>query len=66
MTLRMGLLGCGRIGRMHAELIAGRIPGLALTRVFDVRRESAEETAAALSCSVATTPDELIDAADVD
>ena len=66
MTIRMGLLGCGRIGLMHAELIGRRIPGMALTWVFDVRRESAEETADALACSVAATPEELINAADVD
>ena len=31
--LRIGVLGCGRIGRMHAELIAGRVEGLALGAV---------------------------------
>ena len=65
-TLRIGILGCGRIGRMHAELIALRVPGLALSRVYDVRAESAEETAAALDCQVAASPEELIGADDVD
>ena len=66
MTLRIGILGCGRIGRMHAELIALRVPGLALSRVYDVRAESAVETAAALDCQVAASPEELIAADDVD
>ena len=66
MTLRVGILGCGRIGRMHGELIALRIPGLSLSRVYDVRTEAAEETAAALECAVASTPEELIGADDVD
>ena len=66
MTVRIGLLGCGRIGRMHAEMIARRIPGLALTRVFDVRRAAAEETAAALGGVVDDTPEDLIGADDVD
>ena len=66
MTVRIGLLGCGRIGRMHAEMIARRIPGLALTRMFDVRRAAAEETAAALGGVVDDTPEDLIGADDVD
>ena len=51
---------------MHAELIARRIPGMALTRVFDVRRQSADDVAAVLGCAVAATPEELINADDVD
>ena len=60
------MLGCGRIGRWHAELIAKRVPGLALSRVFDVRRESADEVGDALGAVVAATPEELIEADDVD
>jgi myo-inositol 2-dehydrogenase/D-chiro-inositol 1-dehydrogenase len=66
MTLRIGILGCGRIGRMHAELLSLRVPGLSLSRVYDVRTESAEETAAALDCAVSASPEELIEADDVD
>ena len=54
--IRIGVLGCGRIGRWHAELIAKRIPGLALSRVFDVRRESADEVADVLGVAVADDP----------
>ena len=35
-ALRVGVLGCGRIGRMHAELLARRVPGASLAVVFDV------------------------------
>jgi myo-inositol 2-dehydrogenase/D-chiro-inositol 1-dehydrogenase len=64
--IRIGVLGCGRIGRWHAELIAKRVAGLALSRVFDVRRESAEEVADALGAAVAGAPEELVEADDVD
>ena len=35
-AVRVAVLGCGRIGRLHAELLARRIPGAALAKVFDV------------------------------
>ena len=34
--VRIGLIGAGRIGRMHAELLARRIPGASLGMVYDV------------------------------
>ena len=34
--LRVAVIGVGRIGRMHAELLAHRVPGLALASVYDV------------------------------
>ena len=34
--VRVGVLGCGRIGRMHAELLARRISGVELVAVHDV------------------------------
>ena len=42
---RIGVLGCGRIGRMHADLIANRVAGATLATVFDVVPESAAEVA---------------------
>jgi predicted dehydrogenase len=33
--IHVGVLGTGRIGRMHAELLARRVDGLALSAVFD-------------------------------
>ena len=32
-TLRIGVLGVGRIGRMHAELLGRQVPGAAVTAV---------------------------------
>ena len=34
--LRIAVLGVGRIGKMHAELIARQVPGAALAMVQDV------------------------------
>lgn len=42
--LRIAVLGCGRIGRMHAANIAAH-PRAALAGVFDVHREAADEVA---------------------
>ncbi|TRZ79324.1 MAG: hypothetical protein D4R92_04990 [Actinobacteria bacterium] len=39
----IGVLGCGRIGVMHAELIAQRIEGAHLAGVYDVVTESAQK-----------------------
>jgi myo-inositol 2-dehydrogenase/D-chiro-inositol 1-dehydrogenase len=34
-TLRIGVIGVGRIGRMHADLLVRRVPGAALAAVHD-------------------------------
>ncbi|HCB37903.1 MAG TPA: hypothetical protein DEP66_06870, partial [Acidimicrobiaceae bacterium] len=39
----VGILGSGRIGRMHAALIAGRVPGLRLAAVHDQVESAAHE-----------------------
>lgn len=64
--LRIGVLGCGRIGRMHAELIAGRVEGLTLGAVFDVVGDAAVDTAARFGGRVAESPEALIEGDDVD
>ena len=41
--IRIGILGVGRIGRMHARLIAGgEVPGLELSVVYDIDAEAAQ------------------------
>jgi myo-inositol 2-dehydrogenase/D-chiro-inositol 1-dehydrogenase len=45
--LKIAILGCGRIGRMHAENIA-KHPRAKLAGVFDVQAQAAQDTAAAL------------------
>ena len=65
-TLRIGVIGAGRIGSMHAELLARRVPGAAVTRIHDVLEDSAREVGKALGVPVAADLDELLGAADVD
>jgi myo-inositol 2-dehydrogenase / D-chiro-inositol 1-dehydrogenase len=64
--LRVGVLGTGRIGSMHAELLAHRVPGAALAAVYDVDREAAQATARRLGVEAAGDADELICSGGVD
>ncbi len=50
--VRIGVIGVGRIGRMHAELLARRIPSATLAAVFDARAESAAAVGAELGVPV--------------
>lgn len=59
--LRIGLIGTGRIGRMHAELIARSIPGASLGPVYDTDTAAAARTAASLGVPHAGSVDELLD-----
>ncbi len=49
MTLNMGLVGAGRIGRIHAGNLANRIPNARLAAVADIDLEAAESLAAELN-----------------
>ena len=64
--VRIGLLGCGRIGAMHAELIARRVEGTALAAVYDVSEDAAASAAEAFGARQASSAAELIEADDVD
>ncbi len=57
---RIGVLGCGRIGRMHADLIANRVAGATLATVFDVVTESAAEMANRHGVRVSTSVDDVL------
>ncbi len=46
--MRVGVAGVGRIGRMHAELLAGRVGGARLAAVCDPVHALAEEVGATL------------------
>ncbi len=47
-TLRFGVIGAGRIGKIHAENIATRIPGVEVAAIADVNLPAAQELAARL------------------
>jgi myo-inositol 2-dehydrogenase/D-chiro-inositol 1-dehydrogenase len=64
--LRIGVVGLGRIGRLHADLLQRQVAGARVTRVFDVHGPSAALTAAELDVPVAASAADLIAADDVD
>ena len=59
-TLRIGVLGVGRIGRLHADLIERQVAGATVAGVYDADPDAARAASAAAYDSV----DELL--ADVD
>jgi myo-inositol 2-dehydrogenase/D-chiro-inositol 1-dehydrogenase len=61
----IAVLGTGRIGKMHAELIARQVPGLDLLSVFDVYGESAQAVGSDLGVDVAESVEDIL-SSDVD
>jgi len=59
----ISVLGCGRIGKMHAGIIAS-LPGCRLSAVYDPVAAAAAEVAQAHSCQLAQTAEEAILAGD--
>lgn len=57
--MRFAVLGCGRIGAMHARNLAAH-PRAELISVFDVRRAAAEAVAGELGCDVAGTIEDAL------
>jgi myo-inositol 2-dehydrogenase/D-chiro-inositol 1-dehydrogenase len=44
-NLRFGVIGAGRIGKIHAENLATRIPGVEVRAIADINLAAAQETA---------------------
>ena len=63
--VRVGLIGIGRIGRIHASVIVAT-PGLRLASVMDVNFDSATEVAGDFNVEAIPTVEELLDSPDVD
>jgi len=65
-TQRIGVVGVGRIGRMHAELLARRVPGAAVAALYDADAETARSIGAQLGVPVAASVEDVLTSADVD
>lgn len=64
--LRIAVAGVGRIGRLHAGIVAQRTPGAQLVSVFDIDQEAAQDVARTLGVDAAATVEEIISSDDVD
>jgi myo-inositol 2-dehydrogenase / D-chiro-inositol 1-dehydrogenase len=62
-AIRFALLGCGRIGAVHARNLAGA-DGARLETVFDPNTSAAEVVASTNGCSVAASAEEAINQVD--
>lgn len=51
--IRIAVIGAGRIGKLHAEHLATRIPGAQLAAVADINLAAAQETASRFNAPVA-------------
>jgi myo-inositol 2-dehydrogenase/D-chiro-inositol 1-dehydrogenase len=66
MTLRTAVLGAGRIGKMHAELLARQVPGASLAMVQDINGDAARAVGEQLDAPHTTDVDKVLSSADVD
>ena len=66
-TVRLGLVGLGRMGRFHAANLAGRIPGARLVRIAASAEDVARENAARLGgVQWSTSYEDLLDDAKIE
>lgn len=66
MTLSIALIGTGRIGKMHAELIHHQVDEAELAGVFDVMTESAQAVASSLGVPLFASTDDMFADPNVD
>ena len=62
----VGLIGAGRIGTSHAEIIARRVPGASLVAVADPRPGVAEALGSSLGARGVLAPEDLFEADDIE
>src|SRR6476619_1669140 len=62
----VGVVGAGRIGTSHAELLARRVPGARLLTVADLRPGAADGLASRLGCRAVANPAQLFEDADIE
>ena len=65
-AVRVGVLGCGRIGRFHAELLAGRVPGVTLAAIYDPLPQVTAELGHRLRVPVMGSAGELLASTGID
>jgi myo-inositol 2-dehydrogenase / D-chiro-inositol 1-dehydrogenase len=63
--VRIGVIGVGRIGRLHAELLAHEVSGAAVGAVYDSHEPLARDVAAELGVPAASSVQDLLEG-DVD
>jgi myo-inositol 2-dehydrogenase/D-chiro-inositol 1-dehydrogenase len=66
MTLRIAVLGVGRIGKMHAELVSRQVPGASLAMVQDINAGAAAEVGTQFDVPYTTDVDRVLSSSDVD
>jgi myo-inositol 2-dehydrogenase / D-chiro-inositol 1-dehydrogenase len=64
--VNVGLVGAGRIGSSHAEILAGRVAGIRLVAVADPRPEAARALAHSVGARAETDPLAMLAAKDID
>lgn len=67
MTLKVGILGAGRIGRVHADTLVTRVPSAEVVAIADIFEASAKSAAEDFHIpDYSTDPSELIRSSDID
>ncbi len=67
MTIKIGIIGAGRIGRLHADTLTTRVPGAQVLAIADIFAESAKSAAETYGIADYTAdPAELISSSDID
>ncbi len=65
-TIRFAILGCGRIGKMHAQMLDRSVSGTTVSVVYDVVDAAAQAVAADVGARVATSLADAVSAHDID